>query len=181
MSLGHALKPEFSTDRLRLRPLDASDAGLLTLYCSDSRLAMNTMRVPHPYPPGMAEGWISRVTSPDSDMVVWALDRSEDTKNALVGVIGLRDLEAGEADVSYWVAPAFWGGGLATAAVGTIAAEARAAGGRTLTASVMQDNEASIRVLTRNGFEYTGDSQAHSVARGGMVPVFCYRCDLTRD
>ena len=36
------------------------------------------------------------------------------------------------------------------------------------------DNPASARVLTNTGFEYLGDAEAFSVARGSTVPTWTY-------
>ena len=44
-----------------------------------------------------------------------------------------------------------------------------------LVAEVFQDNPASARVLTRAGFDYEGEGEIYSLARGGMVPTFRYR------
>ena len=41
-------------------------------------------------------------------------------------------------------------------------------------ASVFQDNPASARVLTNCGFEYLGDAESFSVARGATVPTWTY-------
>ena len=45
---------------------------------------------------------------------------------------------------------------------------------RTLFAEVFQDNPRSARVLTNNGFDYLGDAEVHSVARGATVPTWTY-------
>ncbi|MFN6978004.1 MAG: GNAT family N-acetyltransferase, partial [Gemmobacter sp.] len=45
---------------------------------------------------------------------------------------------------------------------------------RTLFAEVFQDNPRSARVLTNAGFEYLGDAETFSVARGARVPTWTY-------
>ncbi len=55
---------------------------------------------------------------------------------------------------------------------------AATSGLKALTAGVFQDNAASVRVVTRAGFVYLGESEIHSVARGAMVPSFRYRLEL---
>jgi RimJ/RimL family protein N-acetyltransferase len=162
----------------RLRPLRPSDAGLLSLYASDARVARMTLNIPHPYPPGTAETYIDRILSQRSGEIAWAIDVGEDGGNGLVGLIGIKPHGEASAEVGYWVAPAFWGAGHATRAVEAVTAEARARGFAELTAQVFQDNAASIRVLTRCGFDYVGDGEAHSVARGGMAATHRYRLAL---
>ena len=39
----------------------------------------------------------------------------------------------------------------------------------TISAEVLQENDAAAKVLTRSGFRYLGEGEAHSVARGGYL------------
>jgi RimJ/RimL family protein N-acetyltransferase len=139
-----------------------------------------TTSIPHPYPPGLAEAFVERVRSGRDDERVWALDTGEDEGNGLVGLLSLRPRPGGEADVGYWVAPAFWGAGYASEAVEAIARWAADEGFAALTAQSFQDNHASVKVLARSGFAYEGEGALFSVARGMMVPTFRYRRGLGR-
>lgn len=168
-------QPEIATPRLRLRRLREGDAALLRLYSSDARVARMTTSIPHPQPPGLAEAYVARALAPNAPETVWALDTGADGENGLVGVISIKDRAAGEAEVGYWIAPAFWGAGYAREAVEAVVADAAARGCRALTAQVFQDNAASIKVLTGAGFVYQGEGEAHALARAAMVPTFRYR------
>lgn len=168
------LQPELASARLRLRRLRPADAALLSLYCSDARVARMTTSIPHPYPPGAAEAFIARSRVPGAAEAVWALDTGADSENGLVGTISMRRRGAA-AEVGYWIAAAFWGTGYAGEAVEAVAAHAAELGLQALTAWVFQDNLASVKVLTRAGFAYEGLAEAYSVACAAMVPVFCYR------
>lgn len=171
-------QPEFQTPRLRLRRLRMSDAGVLGLYASDPRVARMTTTIPHPYPPGSAEAFVARSLSPAATETVWAMDTGGDDENGLVGLIGLRPGSAGTAEIGYWVAPAFWRTGYASEAVEALVGAASDIGLGALQAQVFQDNAASAKVLTRAGFAYVGDGEAHSVARAAMVPTFRYRLEI---
>jgi RimJ/RimL family protein N-acetyltransferase len=175
---GLLVQTEIGTPRLRLRRLRPSDAALIALYSSDRRVAWTTAVIPHPYPPGLAEAFIERRLAPGASELSWALDTGADGENGLVGTIGLKPRGA-EAEIGYWVAPAFWGSGYAGEAVEGLARWAAQAGFKALTAEVFQDNEPSAKVLTRAGFSYLGTGEGHSVARGAMVPTFRYRRDLS--
>lgn len=170
--------PILAAERLRLRPLRPSDAGLVALYASDARVARMTAEIPHPYPPGAAEAFIERVRSPRSRETVWAMDTGDDDENGLVGIISVRRRDAGVGELGYWVAPAFWGTGYASEAVEAVARWATEAGLQTLVAEVVQDNAASAKVLVRDGFAYVGDGEVHALARGAMVPTFRYRREV---
>jgi RimJ/RimL family protein N-acetyltransferase len=168
-------QPEIVTARLRLRRLRPRDAGLIALYAADPRVARATAVIPHPYPPGAAEAFVERALSPAARDLVWALDTGEDGGNGLIGLISLKPHGEGEAEIGYWVAPAFWNTGYASEAVEGLVAHAARDGWRELTAGVFQDNPASARVLTRAGFAYEGDAETFSLARAAMVPTFRYR------
>ena len=71
------LQPVIETARMILRPLRASDVGLMTLYAADRRVAQMTTSIPHPYPPGAAEQFVARATRPDRTDFTWAMDASD--------------------------------------------------------------------------------------------------------
>jgi len=163
------------TPRCRLRPLVDSDAGLLELYASDERVARMTTDIPHPYPPGTADAFIARHAGGKAGQTIWAIDRRDDDGNALIGIVSLKARGDNEAGITYWVAPAYWGSGLASEAVAAVVSEAPLRGLSALSAEVLQDNAAALKVLSRCGFEYAGEGSAHSIARQAVVPTFRYR------
>jgi RimJ/RimL family protein N-acetyltransferase len=165
--------PVIEAPRMLLRPLRPSDAGLMTLYSSDRRVAEMTTAIPHPLPPGTAEGFIAQVTRPESDEAAWAMDATEMGGSELMGVISLKRMDRGQSEIGYWVAPALWNTGFASEAVNALVA-ANPLENKTIFASVFQDNPGSARVLTNAGFEYLGDAEAYSVARGAKVPTWTY-------
>ena len=170
-------QPIIETDRLLLRPPRRSDAGLLELFSGNERVARATRSIPHPLPPGAAEAFIARSHSEERTEDVWILDGSQSGLSEVVGVIGLERMDRNQSEISYWVAPAFWNSGLASESLRAIVA-ANPQGCRTLFASVFQDNPASARVLTKEGFAYIGDAEAFSVARSATVPTWTYLLKL---
>lgn len=166
-------QPVVETQRLILRPLRRSDRGLLDMYGSDERVARMTRSIPHPLPPGATEALIQRSLTDERDEDVWAMDASPKGNAELVGLIALERMDRDQSEIGYWVAPAFWNTGLAQEAVAALV-EANPLDNQSIFASVFQDNPASARVLTNNGFEYLGDAEAFSVARNGTVPTWTY-------
>ena len=156
-----------------LRPLRPSDAGLITLYAGDERVARNTTSIPHPLPPGASEALIARSSAADRVEDVWAVDGSKSGGAEVMGLIGLERMEREQSEIGYWVAPAFWNTGIASRAVEALLA-ANPLENRTIFASVFQDNPASARVLTNCGFQYLGDAESFSVARGAKVATWTY-------
>ncbi|AHM05207.1 50S ribosomal protein acetyltransferase [Roseibacterium elongatum DSM 19469] len=159
--------------RMVLRPLRPSDAGLLSMYTSDKRVAEMTTSIPHPLPPGTTEAFIQRVSHPDRTEFVWAMDATRYGGAEVLGVIALKQMDRGQSEISYWVAPAMWNTGFASEAVNALVA-ANPLENKTIFGSVFQDNPGSARVLTNAGFDYLGDAEAYSVARQAKVPTWTY-------
>lgn len=159
--------------RFLLRPVRRSDAGLFALYAGDRRVAEATRSIPHPLPPGAAEAFVDRAMARRGGEDVWAIDGSASGLPEVLGVISLRQMDRGQSEIGYWVAPAFWNLGIASEAVQALLA-ANPQRNCTIFAEVFQDNPGSARVLTNAGFEYIGDAESFSVARGARVPTWTY-------
>ncbi len=167
------VQPALAAERFVLRPIRRSDAGLISLYMGDRRLAEGTRAIPHPLPPGATEAFIARALNEDRNEDVWVLDGSERGLAEVLGLVSLTRMERDQSEIAYWVAPAFWNTGYASEAVRALV-EANPHRTRTLFAEAFQDNPGSARVLTNCGFEYLGDAEAYSVARGATVPTWTY-------
>lgn len=74
--------------------------------------------------------------------------------------------EPGEREVTYWIDRAYWGKGIATAALRALLAEVDE---RPLFARVAADNAASLRVLRRCGFEVSARAAGYAPARGAEI------------
>ena len=161
------------TSRLLLRAPRGSDAGLIAHYTSDRRLAENTRSIPHPLPPGATEAWLANVMEHNGDTVTWTIDGSDSQLAEVLGVISLTTVAPGQCELEFWIGPGFWNTGFATEAVEALVA-ANPLNSRSMVAEVFQDNPGSARVLTNCGFEYLGDAESWSVARGARVPTWTY-------
>ena len=167
------VQPALAAERFVLRPLRQSDAGLIAMYTAEKRIAEGTRTIPHPLPPGATEAFVARILADKGHENIWVLDGSELGHAEVIGLVSLTRMERDQSEVKYWVAPAFWNTGYASEAVAAIVA-ANPHQARTLFAEVFQDNPGSARVLTNCGFEYLGDAEAFSVARGATVPTWTY-------
>jgi RimJ/RimL family protein N-acetyltransferase len=74
--------------------------------------------------------------------------------------------EPGEREVTYWVDRAYWGRGVATAALRALLAEVRE---RPLYARAAADNAGSLRVLEKCGFRRTARVSGYANARGAEI------------
>lgn len=169
--------PVVETERFTLRPVKRSDAGLFALHAGDLRVARMTQMIPHPFPPGAAENYLANAMNPAHSMDIWALDGAARGGAEFMGMIMLGRLDRDQSEVSFWIPPAFWNKGFASEALSALI-EANPHDAKRLFATAFQDNPGSARVLTNCGFEYLGDAEAHSVARGANVPTWTYSRSL---
>ena len=163
----------YVSDRFTLRPLRTADVGLISMYAADPKLARATRSIPHPLPPGVIEAMIARASHPERVEDIWVMDGSCAGHAEVLGLISLAPMDRAQSEVFYWVAPAFWNVGFATEAVRTLLAHNPHAA-RQYFAEAFQDSPGSARVLTNCGFDYIGDAEAWSVARGALVPTWTY-------
>lgn len=161
------------TERFDLRPLRKSDKGLIEHNSADLRVARNTRTIPHPLPPGAIDAFVDRALDEERKEDLWAIDGTKSNGSEVMGLIGLEQMDREQSQISFWVAPVFWNTGVASAAVAAIIA-ANPQKAKTMFAEVFQDNPASARVLTNNGFVYLGDAETFSVARGGNMATWTY-------
>ena len=173
------LPDRIETERLTLRRPRASDAGPMSLYAGDRRVAEMLEHVPHPYPPGAAEAFIERVLADLVTERVWIMDAEKIDGPEFIGVISLKRQDEG-ARLGYWVGPPFWNTGYATEAALGVVAGARAAGLLRLEARVVAENEASAHVLLHAGFAEQGRADYFSVGRGAMAAHRLFRLELAR-
>ncbi|MBQ1000809.1 GNAT family N-acetyltransferase [Streptomyces nigra] len=82
--------------------------------------------------------------------------------------------EPGEREVTYWVDRAYWGRGIATAALRRLLAEVPE---RPLYARAAADNEGSLRVLAKCGFRVTARARAFAQARGAEIEEYVLHLD----
>ncbi len=166
-------QPLVETQRFDLRPVRLSDMGLIEMHTGDERVARMCSHIPHPLPPGATEAFTTRVTADAREEDVWAMDGTKSGGAEVMGLITLQRMDRNQSEVSYWVAPAFWNTGLASQAVEALVS-ANPMQNATMFASVFQDNPASARVLVNCGFDYIGDAETFSIARGAKVPTWTY-------
>lgn len=91
----------------------------------------------------------------------------------IVGSLG-KYLMEGEAEITYWLDRAFWGKGIASAAVKDFLATERV---RPIYGHVAHDNLSSQKVLEKCGFVKVGSGSEFSTVRQVEVAEYIYRLD----
>lgn len=167
------------TERLVLRPFIPADAPRVRELSGAWVVTRMLARVPYPYPPGLAEDWISKHATQRAagENFPFAVT----LHNRLIGCAGLHEEpDRGQIVLGYWIAAAHWGLGYATEA-------ARAVldfgfgwlGLAGIGAQYYEENQASGRVLAKLGFVETGRGLHPCLARNADVPGV--DLELTRD
>jgi ribosomal-protein-alanine N-acetyltransferase len=169
-------QPTLRTARLRLLPFDLADAPEAACLAGDPAVADTAVRMPSPYPRGMAAAWIAASIAgwADGRCAVWKLVRAED--GVLIGAVGLTiDPENRNAELGYWIRTDAWGRGYATEAA--VAAVAFAFGTLHLHrvhASCLRRNPASARVLEKAGLRLEGCRRGDLFHKGRFEDVLEY-------
>lgn len=162
------------TKRIRLRPWRESDAASLFKYASDPDI-------------GARAGWPAHRSPEDSLRTIrevfmnihsWAIELRE--TGEAIGYIGyypygLSNILIGEddAEVGYWIGKPYWNQGLCTEALQAFTRWCfQKKGFRALWGDYFEDNPASGRVMSKCGFQDTGEvGWLHHVAQGIDRPV----------
>jgi RimJ/RimL family protein N-acetyltransferase len=167
------------TRRLWLRWPNVRDAAAIERLASEKDVAEMTATIPHPYPAGEAEARVFRMRKDNATGQGWRLALAfKDRPGELIGIIGVNN-QGDAAELGYWLGRPFWGAGLMTEAVGAVLdALVTYADFDSFEAAARVINPASARVLTKLGFRHEGSAMRPAPARGGPVPVDCFR--LTR-
>ena len=96
--------PNLHTSRLRLRRLELADAALVRRLAGDWRVAATIPQIPHPYPEGVAEAWISLTHEQESRGTGVQFAVVAAPVDTFMGVIALGITpEHGSAVLGYWL------------------------------------------------------------------------------
>lgn len=159
-------------NRISLTEIRPTDKPALVEHLAVREIYDNTLRIPYPYTADDADEWltiVARSTREHGRPVHWAIRQDEQ----LIGCCGFDHLALGRshrAEIGYWLAKPYWGGGIMTAVIGKLCAHAFGQWGLLkLSAYVFAHNAASARVLEKCGFEQEGYLRRHFVKDGRLL------------
>ncbi len=158
----------------RIRSWRPGDEPSLARHADNRKIWLNVRdRFPHPYTLAAAEEWVAMASAADPQ-TQFAIEVGGEA----VGGIGLflqQDVERYSAEIGYWLGEAYWGRGIATAAVQRFTDYAFDAFGLCrIYASVFVSNEGSIRVLEKTGYQLEGRLRQAAVKDGQVVDGLLY-------
>lgn len=158
-----------------VRPWQAEDAPSLAERANDRRVWLGLRDAfPHPYGLEDARAFIA-MASTKLPQTFFAIAVSEEIAGG-IGYTLHSDVERIGAEVGYWVAPAFWGRGLGTAALQAVTRRAFAAHPelRRLYAVPYASNHASARVLAKAGYRCEGTLRESAIKDGQVLDQLMY-------
>ncbi len=169
-----AAGPVLRTERLKLRPLEAADAADFHRLINDWDICRKLPDAPFPYPSGLAAAWIAAAASDRDTGKAQQFAIVLASNGKMIGSIGLRLARDGAtADLGYWIGRKYWRQGFGLEAASRLTAWGLAELRITaVTATVAEDNEASLAVLHRAGFRQTGKGKQAFICRAeAKLPV----------
>jgi RimJ/RimL family protein N-acetyltransferase len=157
-----------------LRPWREDDLDALVRHADDKDVArMLRDHFPHPYTVDAGRAWLlmAAIDDPPTALAI-------EVNGEAVGGIGLvpgADVHRHTGTIGYWLGRAFWGRGIATAAVSHFVPWAASTFGLVrFVAEVFATNPASMRVLEKCGFEREGVFRAHVYKDGHLIDEAIY-------
>ena len=154
---------------ITLRTFADSDLDALFVWESDPRaVEMAAFTRADPSDRDAFDAHYERVRSDPSNTLLAIEDDGE-----FVGTVGSYSME-GEREVTYWIAPARWGQGLASQALRAFLAVEQT---RPLYGRVASHNAGSAKVLARAGFVEVGSETSIAPGVGAEIVERIYRLD----
>ena len=170
------MPPTLETARLGLRPFTLDDAPAVERFISDYEVARNTLRIPHPYPPGGAEAWIRSHLADEGSGTEFAFAMVRKETDELIGSVGLSMVRAHlRGELGYWIGRPYWGQGYATEAVAAVVRFGfEQEGLERICGEHFARNPASGRVLAKAGLRREGYFPRHLMKWGELQDVVAY-------
>lgn len=157
-----------------IRPFSARDKSDLARHANSDKVWANVRDAfPHPYTEEAADAWITHVfaTTPMSNFAIEA-------DGQFAGGIGLKlqsDVDRISAELGYWLGEAFWGRGIATAAIqGFVPWAFEAFDLERIFATPFHWNLASCRVLEKASFNKEGVMRRAALKSGVIADLPLY-------
>ncbi len=145
--------PVLRTPRLKLRPLEMTDADAIVDGVGNFDVSKWLSIVPYPYTRADADWFIRREL--DNNKMTWAIE----DQDGLQGVVGI------DTELGYWLARPVWGKGYGfEAARAAVSHWFEAPENRQLATCYFEGNDRSRRVLMSLGFQPVGQDQRYARA-----------------
>jgi RimJ/RimL family protein N-acetyltransferase len=163
--------PKLVSERLILDQINPADIPEIVSYAGNIKIVETTRTMPHPYFEEDAIAWMNSANQgfKAKNNYILAIRLKETLK--LIGGIGLTlDVENNRAELGYWLAEEFWNKGFTTEAVQAILKFGfEQLKLNKVSAVYLTTNQASGKVMQKNGMVKEGEFKDHDVKRGFTV------------
>ncbi|MEM9630956.1 MAG: GNAT family N-acetyltransferase [Pseudomonadota bacterium] len=168
--------PELRTGRLLLRPVGPEDFAPIVQQIGDFKVARMLSSVPHPYAAEDVNEWFAQnAVCRSGGERAFAIDNGA----CLIGVVSV-GRPGDEPEFGYWLGKDHWGNGFMTEAGRAAAAwHFENMPDTALVSGALDENRASLNVLSKLGFSETGPYALKIKSRGEVLPAT--RMMLTRE
>ncbi len=161
---------------IHLSAVCPSDKPAFVEYLNDREIFERTLRIPYPYTLADADHFLARdaeATARLGHPIHFAI---RNLSGKAIGGVGFEGLAYGhKAEIGYWLAKPYWGQGIMTLVVGALCAWAFAEWKLVrITAHVFLFNDASAKVLEKNGFLLEGVLRKHHQKDGNFLDAKLY-------
>lgn len=149
-----------------LRLFKKGDEESLVENINNKSIYERTLRIPYPYTMQDAWDWIAKNEVEDPTGVSFAID----INGQVVGGIGIARIENNEGELGYWLGEHYWGQGIMSEAVKRITEYGfQNLGLEKLYADVFSFNNASMKVLEKNGYSLEGIHRGDVTKDGKLI------------
>jgi RimJ/RimL family protein N-acetyltransferase len=149
MSARDTLPVTITSARLTLRAPVPADLNQLVALANNWNVIEPTAAMPFPYQQADGKAFLDGLTDPAKPLA-YAI---ADSTNAFLGIVSLKFAAGTLPELGYWLGEPYWGQGFAHEAVSALLNAAQATGQfEAISARVLANNPASIRVLEKAGF-----------------------------
>ncbi len=163
--------PKLETERLILDQIKPEDIPKIVVYAGNIKITENTRSMPHPYFEEDAISWLHMLNQgfKNKDNFIFAIRTKVD--EAFMGGIGLTlNVKNNRAELGYWIAEPFWNKGYTTEAVKAILKFGfEELYLNKITAEYLTTNEASGKVMIKNGMIKEGELKDHDVKKDHTI------------
>jgi RimJ/RimL family protein N-acetyltransferase len=161
------------TERLRLRPLQTSDAGAISRLAGDWRVARMLADMPYPASTETLRTWVQSKRGEKRYVV--------EHSGEMIGGVTSYHYPARVAELGYWLGAKWWGQGFAAEAASHLIASEFAEGAiDRFRSGHFLDNPASGKVLAKLGFSPVARQAIWCPARGKRVDALIYELHRQR-
>ncbi|MCH8332117.1 MAG: GNAT family N-acetyltransferase [Bacteroidetes bacterium] len=163
------------TRKFLLRHYQKGDEISLVKNINNEKIMKYTLRIPNPYKMSDANEWIhynmEMLTEKDPSEINMAMI----VEKEVVGGLGFTNIDVHKAELGYWLAEGLWNQGLMTDAVKRMTkAGFKDLKFKRIYATVFPDNEASMKVLEKAGYEREGYLKNYFLNNSSLQDVYMY-------